>query len=120
MKLFCLMLSFMIVAVCHGQATNPKQDPFVVVLGTLQDGGSPHMGCQKDCCKVIDPNKKVAGILSFNQEDGAELELIGQLSSILDFNEIHSPEIILGISTDGKLITLYKNYEYLREDFDQD
>jgi hypothetical protein len=62
----------------------------------------------------IDPNKKVAGILSFNQEDGAELELIGQLSSILDFNEIHSPEIILGISTDGKLITLYKNYEYFK------
>lgn len=62
MKLFCLMLSFMIVAVCHGQATNPKQDPFVVVLGNLQDGGSPHMGCQKDCCKMIDPNKKVVSL----------------------------------------------------------
>jgi pyrroloquinoline quinone biosynthesis protein B len=62
MKLFCLMLSFMVVAVCHGQATNPKQDPFVVVLGTLQDGGSPHMGCQKDCCKMIDPNKKVVSL----------------------------------------------------------
>ena len=62
MKLFCLMLSFMVVAVCHGQATNPKQDPFVVLLGTLQDGGSPHMGCQKDCCKMIDPNKKVVSL----------------------------------------------------------
>jgi pyrroloquinoline quinone biosynthesis protein B len=62
MKLFCLMLSFMIVAVCHGQATNPKQNPFVVLLGTLQDGGSPHMGCQKDCCKMIDPNKKVVSL----------------------------------------------------------
>ena len=58
MKLFCLMLSFMIVAVCHGQATNPKQGPFVVVLGTLQDGGSPHMGCEKDCCKNLDALKK--------------------------------------------------------------
>ena len=62
MKFFCLMLSFMIVAVCDGQGTNPKQDPFVVVLGTLQDGGSPHMGCQKDCCKVIDPHKKVVSL----------------------------------------------------------
>jgi pyrroloquinoline quinone biosynthesis protein B len=62
MKLFCLMLSFMIVAVCHGQATNPKQDPFVVMLGTLQDGGSPHMGCQKDCCKTINPDKKVVSL----------------------------------------------------------
>ena len=62
MKFFCLMLSFMVVAVCNGQATSPKQDPFVVVLGTLQDGGSPHMGCQKDCCKVIDPHKKVVSL----------------------------------------------------------
>jgi pyrroloquinoline quinone biosynthesis protein B len=62
MKLFCLMLSFMIVVFCHGQATNPKQDPFVVVLGTLQDGGSPHMGCQKDCCKTINPDKKVVSL----------------------------------------------------------
>ncbi len=62
MKFFSLMLSFMTVAVCNGQATSPKQDPFVVVLGTLQDGGSPHMGCQKDCCKVIDPNKKVVSL----------------------------------------------------------
>jgi len=62
MKLFCLMLSFMIVAVCHGQTTNPKQDPFVVVLGTLQDGGSPHMGCEKDCCKTINPDKKVVSL----------------------------------------------------------
>ena len=62
MKFFCLMLSFMIVAVCNGQATSPRQDPYVVVLGTLQDGGSPHMGCEKDCCKVIDPNKKVVSL----------------------------------------------------------
>ena len=62
MKFFCLMLSFMIVAVCNGQATSPKQDPFVVVLGTLQDGGSPHMGCEKDCCKTINPDKKVVSL----------------------------------------------------------
>jgi len=26
---------------------------FVVVLGHLQDGGSPHAGCKKDCCKEL-------------------------------------------------------------------
>ncbi len=62
MKFFCLMLSIITVAVCNGQGTSPKQDPYVVVLGTLQDGGSPHMGCQKDCCKAIDPNKKVVSL----------------------------------------------------------
>jgi pyrroloquinoline quinone biosynthesis protein B len=28
----------------------------------LQDGGSPHLGCEKECCKTIDPNKKVVSL----------------------------------------------------------
>ena len=33
--------------------------PTLVILGTLQDGGSPHAGCKKDCCKdlFINPDK---------------------------------------------------------------
>lgn len=27
----------------------------LVILGTLQDGGSPHMGCNKDCCSQTKP-----------------------------------------------------------------
>lgn len=27
--------------------------PALVVLGTLQDGGSPHMGCEKPCCRNL-------------------------------------------------------------------
>src|SRR5258706_15140505 len=26
-------------------------DPFVLVLGISQDGGYPHIGCQKQCCE---------------------------------------------------------------------
>ena len=62
MKFFCLMLSFITVAVCNGQGALPNKNPFVVVLGTLQDGGSPHMGCEKDCCKTINPDKKVVSL----------------------------------------------------------
>ena len=40
----------------------PSIDPYIIVLGTLQDGGSPHLGCEKDCCKTIDPNKKVVSL----------------------------------------------------------
>src|SRR5476649_757463 len=25
----------------------------LIVLGTIQDGGSPHIGCTKDCCKYL-------------------------------------------------------------------
>ena len=62
MKFICLMISFITVAVCNGQATSQIQDPFVVVLGTLQDGGSPHMGCEKECCKNPDASRKVVSL----------------------------------------------------------
>ena len=62
MKLYVLIFSSAFGLLCNGQATSQIQDPFVVVLGTLQDGGSPHMGCQKDCCKEIDPHKKVVSL----------------------------------------------------------
>jgi len=42
--------------------SDASKDPYIVVLGTLQDGGSPHLGCEKDCCKTIDPNKKVVSL----------------------------------------------------------
>ena len=34
----------------------------LVVLGTLQDGGSPHMGCVKDCCVMERPNDYVVSL----------------------------------------------------------
>jgi pyrroloquinoline quinone biosynthesis protein B len=40
--------------------------PYVIVLGTVQDGGSPHIGCAKSCCvdlfKNPDPNRKVVSL----------------------------------------------------------
>ncbi|MFA6260321.1 MAG: MBL fold metallo-hydrolase [Bacteroidia bacterium] len=37
------------------------QAPYVLILGITQDGGLPHTGCEKPCCKVAwkDPNLKV-------------------------------------------------------------
>jgi len=34
----------------------------LVVLGTLQDGGSPHMGCVKSCCVTERPNDYVVSL----------------------------------------------------------
>ena len=34
----------------------------LIILGTLQDGGSPHMGCNKNCCSVTKPNDFVSSI----------------------------------------------------------
>lgn len=44
------------------------QEPKVslVILGTVQDGGSPHIGCQKTCCEALfenpDPTRKVVSL----------------------------------------------------------
>ena len=62
MKLYVLIFSTAFGLFCNGQATSQIQDPFVVVLGTLQDGGSPHMGCEKACCKNPDASRKVVSL----------------------------------------------------------
>lgn len=49
----------------------------------------------------------IIGILKFNPEDGAYLELIGQL---LGYDEVET-NIILGKTSDGKDITLYKCFK---------
>jgi pyrroloquinoline quinone biosynthesis protein B len=40
--------------------------PFLIVLGTIQDAGSPHIACTKDCCRELftnsDKNRKVVSL----------------------------------------------------------
>ena len=46
----------------------------LVVLGTVQDGCSPHIGCQKDCCAPLwdapDPTRKVVALGVIDHENG--------------------------------------------------
>jgi pyrroloquinoline quinone biosynthesis protein B len=43
-----------------------SSNPYLLILGTVQDAGSPHMGCQKKCCEKLfnnpDPTRKVISI----------------------------------------------------------
>ena len=39
-------------------AEEPKSS-YIIVLGIAQDGGYPHMGCQKECCKMAWKNPKL-------------------------------------------------------------
>ena len=47
------------------QIINHEQ-PTLIVLGNVQDGGSPHIGCEKNCCKELfktpDKNRMVVSI----------------------------------------------------------
>jgi pyrroloquinoline quinone biosynthesis protein B len=49
-----------------GQEITSSKPPYLVILGNVQDAGSPHMGCEKACCKELfktpDPSRKVVSI----------------------------------------------------------
>ena len=48
----------------------------------------------------------VPGILEFDPDKGASLRLMGSLQGLEGITDPHEPEIIHGLSSDGKLITL--------------
>ena len=58
-KFFLASSVFIILLGCHRNSSENAQQlnknhPFsIVVLGNVQDGGSPHMGCEKKCCKNL-------------------------------------------------------------------
>jgi pyrroloquinoline quinone biosynthesis protein B len=39
-----------------------SQETLLTILGNLQDGGSPHLGCNKSCCLQSAVNKKVVAL----------------------------------------------------------
>jgi pyrroloquinoline quinone biosynthesis protein B len=57
MKQGILILLLLFTSVVHAQSSNI---PYIVVLGTAQDGGYPHMGCNKTCCQKawVNPSTK--------------------------------------------------------------
>jgi hypothetical protein len=62
------------------------------------------------------PDNQKSGILKYNPKEGASLELIGTFKSnddirAIDNKVLSSPNIILGVTVNGKPITLYKCQE---------
>jgi len=72
MKLFKVMLLFLLCISCKESQEDKRilKEPIaktsLVVLGTVQDGGSPHIACKKDCCKELflnpDKDRKVVSL----------------------------------------------------------
>lgn len=71
-----LLIPFFLFVCCKGEKENPsismeaprQQSTGVslVLLGTVQDAGSPHIACKKDCCAGLfekpNPNRKVVSL----------------------------------------------------------
>lgn len=51
---------------------DPILSTSIIVLGTIQDGGSPHIGCDKECCKELfstpDPDRQVVSLGVFDAQ----------------------------------------------------
>ena len=54
------------------------------------------------------PDNKVSSKLKFHPVEGLKLQLIGSFKELKDLNTFLQPLIILGITSNGKIITLYK------------
>ena len=76
MNLLSLISIFLIFTSCketsklkETQIENPKiTETSLIILGTVQDAGSPHIACTKDCCRDLflnpDKNRKVVLFMS--------------------------------------------------------
>lgn len=59
LKIGSICLLSILLACCSAPETEQTLDKTgvsLVVLGTVQDGGSPHIGCNKECCKSLFAN----------------------------------------------------------------
>lgn len=54
-----ILVSFHAFRDSPSRAPSKAETPFVVVLGVVQDGGLPHAGCQKACCRDASNGSKL-------------------------------------------------------------
>ncbi|MEC7848966.1 MAG: MBL fold metallo-hydrolase, partial [Candidatus Neomarinimicrobiota bacterium] len=96
-----LLLTILITMFCSlvAESKNPPDDrPYAVVLGIAQDGGYPHAGCVKLCCKdlwdnktsyrekvssiaIIDPRTRLAWIIDATPDFHEQLHTVTQKHS---------------------------------------
>ena len=48
-------LSFSLILLVFFSYSQTIESDYIQVLGVVQDAGYPHIGCEKDCCKVVSP-----------------------------------------------------------------
>lgn len=97
--------------------------PSLVVLGTVQDGGSPHIGCKKKCCSALflnpDPRRKVVALGIIDPEHQktflieATPDITAQLKVLKNLAYPNAPETPNGIFLTHAHIGHYTGLMYL-------
>lgn len=97
--------------------------PSLVVLGTVQDGGSPHIGCAKDCCLSLFPNedstRKVVALGLIDPENNktylieATPDITAQMKNLKEKAFLNAPVVPDGIFLTHAHIGHYTGLMYL-------
>ncbi|SNZ01823.1 MBL fold metallo-hydrolase [Flagellimonas pacifica] len=99
----CLLIILLFSIACNNKVkqekeafSEPDASVALYVLGTVQDAGSPHIDCQKECCSVLfknpDPDRKVVALGLVDHENGksflfeATPDIPTQLRLLRDFS----------------------------------
>jgi len=103
--------------------TENNQGTYLIVLGTVQDGGSPHIACLKDCCKDLfknpDPGRKVVSLGLIDQNVGkkylfeATPDMTTQMKTLKGLSPDESSETPDGIFLTHAHIGHYTGLMYL-------
>ena len=135
---FCLLTIIKILLVVPilfntilGQEITSSKTPYLVILGNVQDAGSPHMGCEKACCKelfktpdpsrnvvsigIVDPNNKKYWMIEASPDFSTQSRLLKDISN---FEHSKTPD---GIFLTHAHIGHYSGLMYLgKESFNSD
>lgn len=86
------IITLVLIIICHLSYAQP----YIIVLGTAQDGGYPHIGCKKECCTsawqndsnkrdvvslaLVDPKAGKWWLFEATPDINEQLHLFGQLT----------------------------------------
>lgn len=66
----------------------------LIVLGTVQDAGSPHIGCRKSCCRVLfqkaDPTRKVVSLGIIDHETNTKILIDATPDIVTQIRDLHN------------------------------
>ncbi len=135
MKLIKLLICILIFTSCSGPSKEKKgpvtqeipaaiiNETSLVVLGTVQDAGSPHIACKKECCKELfvnpDANRKVVSLGLIDAENEktylfeATPDISEQLKNLKNKSPFNATEIPNGIFITHAHIGHYTGLMYL-------
>ncbi len=113
-KNYCFILFVLFTAAGQSQsitsnriASTQQNTTSIIILGTIQDGGSPHIGCTKECCKDLFENpdweRQVTSLGLYDHQNNkrylfeASPDMPRQMKALRNFGMASNKELADGI-----------------------